>query len=65
MEISPNVTITEIPADPQCAACGFFKHSHHLYSEICPVLVKGMLSQFQAVKEIDPTPEAEEWQRLK
>lgn len=36
--------------DPQCAACGFFKHSHHLYSEICPVLVKGMLSQFREAK---------------
>lgn len=32
--------------DPMCK-CGFPKHSHHRYSNICPVLVRGMLSMFQ------------------
>lgn len=35
--------------DPMCK-CGFALHSHHRYSNICPVLVKGMLSMFQEVK---------------
>jgi hypothetical protein len=33
--------------DLRCDACGFFKHSHGPYSNICPVAVKGMLSQFR------------------
>jgi len=33
--------------DPECVACGFRKHCHGKYSEICPVLVRGSLHQFQ------------------
>jgi hypothetical protein len=34
-------------SDVRCSACGFYKHSHGVYSLICPVLVKGMLSMFR------------------
>lgn len=33
--------------DRACAACGFRKHSHGEFSNICPVLVRGMLSMFR------------------
>jgi hypothetical protein len=36
-------------ADPECAACGFRKHCHGEHSHICPILVKGLLSQFHEV----------------
>lgn len=36
-----------VNSDPKCAACGFLYHSHGKYSEICPVLVRGMLSMFR------------------
>lgn len=32
--------------DPRCK-CGFLLHSHGPHSQICPVLVNGMLSMFQ------------------
>lgn len=33
--------------DLPCAACGFAKHCHGKHSQICPVLVRGMLHQYQ------------------
>lgn len=40
-------------ADPKCGACGFCRHSHLQYSEICPVLVRGMLSMFRVEEASD------------
>lgn len=44
--------------DPKCTACGFDLHCHGPYSRICPVLVKGMLSQFRAAKGATVTQRA-------
>lgn len=37
----------ELPNDDPMCKCGFAKHSHGPHSQICPVLINGMLSMFQ------------------
>lgn len=54
------VRLVEPALEPQCTACGFFLHSHHKYSQICPVMVKGMLSQFRATDATTGTQRAVE-----
>lgn len=36
-----------VACEPTCDACDFLLHCHGKYSQICPVMVRGMLSQFR------------------
>ena len=49
--MTDTITSAEIASETKCRHCDFTYRQHGRYSEICPIFIKGMLHQFQAVEE--------------